>query len=58
MNATGKAGANADIKIEHPEHWQQFRKNDLDVIVDPMVFRTADIFFRGRTVHARPCPRL
>ena len=41
--------ANPDLEIEKPEDWQQFRANDLDVVVDPMVFRTADVFLRGRT---------
>ncbi len=40
--------ADADIKIEKPDDWQQFRQSNLDVIVDPMVFRAADVFFRGK----------
>jgi hypothetical protein len=45
----GNAGINADIQIEKLDQWKQFRANNLDTIVDPMVFRAADIFLRGRT---------
>ena len=41
--------AKANIEIEKPEDWLQFHGDNLDTIVDPMVFRSADIFFRGRT---------
>jgi hypothetical protein len=41
-------GINADLKISKPEDWQMFRQKLLDVIVDPMVFRSAEIFLRGQ----------
>jgi hypothetical protein len=45
-----------DIVIDKPGDWQQFRDNKLDVIVDPMVFRAADIFFRGHSLAAETLP--
>jgi hypothetical protein len=46
----GKAGIEADVKIETMDQWQEFRAKDLDTIVDSMVFRAGDIFLRGRQV--------
>jgi hypothetical protein len=39
---------NERIVIEKPEDWERFRNNKLNVIVDPMIFRTADVFSRNR----------
>ncbi len=39
---------NADVTISALDDWQTLRKRNLNVVVDPMVFRSADVFFRGR----------
>src|SRR5690242_15192435 len=35
------------IEIRSPADWEQIPKAGLKVVVDPMVFRTADVFLRG-----------
>jgi hypothetical protein len=45
-----------DIVIAKSGDWQQFRDNKLDVIVDPMVYRAADIFLRGHSLAADTLP--
>lgn len=42
--------SNPDIVIDTPGSWQKFREKQLDLIVDPMVYRAADVFFRGRSL--------
>jgi hypothetical protein len=34
--------------ISKESDWEKFHKAELEVIVDPMVFRSADVFLRGR----------
>jgi hypothetical protein len=38
---------NATIEIKTDADWQKIRAEKLNVVVDPMVFRTADVFLRG-----------
>jgi hypothetical protein len=42
-----------DVTINTTEDWQSFTKPEegvqMDVIVDPMIYRTADVFLRGKT---------
>jgi hypothetical protein len=47
---------NADINIGTFDEWKQFRAKDLDTIVDPMVFRAADIFLRGSSTASETLP--
>jgi hypothetical protein len=37
-----------DITVEKATDWSRFSDEKLDTIVDPMVFRSADVFLRGR----------
>lgn len=43
----------AELTITKTDEWQNFAKPQtditLDVIVDPMIYRTADVFLRGKT---------
>jgi hypothetical protein len=39
---------NDRIKIMEPGDWEQFRNKKLNTIVDPMIFRTADVFLCGQ----------
>jgi hypothetical protein len=39
---------NERISITEPNDWEQFRDKKLNMIVDPMIFRTADVFLRGK----------
>jgi hypothetical protein len=36
-----------DLTIEHDADWRRFSENGLEMIVDPMVYRSADVFFAG-----------
>lgn len=36
-----------DIVVQSPDDWNLVRQRNLGVVVDPMVFRTADVFLRG-----------
>ena len=38
---------NATIEIKTDADWEKIRDEKLNVVVDPMVFRTADVFLRG-----------
>ena len=38
---------NAKIEINASADWEKIREEKLNVVVDPMVFRTADVFLRG-----------
>jgi hypothetical protein len=49
-------GSNADVKISNPGDWEMFHQQLLDVIVDPMVFRSAEIFFRGKKEATKKLP--
>jgi hypothetical protein len=43
-----------NIELLEPEHWTtRLRDAHLKVVVDPMVFRTADVFFHGATGYDR-----
>jgi len=37
----------AAIVIDDDDDWEMIRMKNLNVVVDPMVFRTADVFLRG-----------
>jgi hypothetical protein len=37
-----------DLEIQQRSDWDQFGKEGLDLIVDPMVYRSAELFLRGR----------
>jgi hypothetical protein len=37
----------ATILIEESDDWKMIRRKNLNVVVDPMVFRTAEVFLRG-----------
>jgi hypothetical protein len=39
----------ADLDIGTKDDWQSFRRQRLDTIVDPMIFRAGDVFVRGRS---------
>ncbi len=49
-------GMNPDVRISNPGDWNMFRGKLLDVIVDPMVFRSAEIFFRGKNEATKILP--
>lgn len=36
------------IKIDEPTDWPRIKEAGLEVVVDPMVFRSAEVFLRGR----------
>jgi hypothetical protein len=38
---------NTSISIQTSADWEKIRQENLKVVVDPMVFRTADVFVRG-----------
>jgi hypothetical protein len=38
----------ATIEIQTSADWEKIRQENLKVVVDPMVFRTADVFLRGQ----------
>jgi hypothetical protein len=44
---------NAKIEINASADWEKIREENLNVVVDPMVFRTADVFLRGAQGMAR-----
>lgn len=46
----------ADLLVATPDDWQRFRDQHLNVIADPMVFRAADVFLRGRMGAASSLP--
>jgi hypothetical protein len=37
-----------DLLIENVTDWRRLPERGLDTIVDPMIFRTADVYLRGR----------
>jgi hypothetical protein len=41
-----------DIEIASPDDWVKFRGQKLAAIVDPMIFRSADYFIKGRKASA------
>jgi hypothetical protein len=36
------------IYVQHENDWSLLRDRGLTTVVDPMVFRTGDVFLRGR----------
>jgi hypothetical protein len=38
-----------DIEIQQQQDWSRFRKQSLDIILDPMIVRSADLWLAGRS---------
>ncbi|HEX8903958.1 MAG TPA: hypothetical protein VF771_03910 [Longimicrobiaceae bacterium] len=44
------------LRVASDQDWEQLRARGLDTVVDPMVFRTADVFLAGASGTARARP--
>jgi hypothetical protein len=42
----------ADIAIRFEQDWAHLKSEGIDTIVDPMIFRTAELFLAGESAHA------